>query len=287
MKFKEIIARELPFLFSLPALLWQFLFFFVPLMTVIYFSVHLADGPWWRLTGIYFFDLLDLAHARIILRSLLLAVGNALLCLTCAYPIAYFLALYVKRGKGALLFLLTLPFWTNFLVQVYAWFFLLERNGLINNFLLKLGIISQPLNMVNSLFAVSVVMLYCYLPFMIMPLYSILEKLDHSLLEASSDLGASARQTFLRVTVPLSMPGIKTGLLLVFVPSFGEFAIPALLGGGKDFMVGSLISYYFLVARDSALGAAFTVLCGFALLTVAFIFHWYCDRWYSPTKARS
>jgi spermidine/putrescine transport system permease protein len=179
-----------------------------------------------------------------------------------------------------MLFFLTLPFWVNFLVQVYAWYFLLEYKGLINNFLLKLGIINEPLILASSLFAVFLVMVYCYLPFMIMPLYSMLEKIDPRLLEASSDLGATSWQTFYRITLPLSSPGIKTGFLLVLIPAFGEFVIPSLLGGSKYMLVGTLISYFFLVARNNAYGSAFTCLSGLALVGTLVFFYAISRLWF-------
>lgn len=271
------IKQEMPFLAAIPALMWQLLFLILPLAIMIFLS--LSGG------FVYYKELFsNWMYAHIIIRSLILAIGTAITCLLCAYPVAYFLAVYVKRFKGFYLFLLTIPFWTSFLVQIYAWFFLLERNGIINNLLLRIGIIADPLPIANSFFAIFLVMVYCYLPFMIMPLYSILEKTDMRLFEASSDLGAKPWQTFLYVIVPLSMPGIKTGVLLVMVPAFGELAIPTLMGGGKYMTVGSLIYHFFVVARDTALGASFTVLSGFILLLVAVGFRFACNVIYRPTK---
>jgi len=262
---KSAIIRELSFVFSVPAVLWQVLFLYFPLVILIYASLYQSY--------LIFFDMI---YVRIIARSLLLAGGSALLCLLLAYPVAYFLALKVKRGKNILLFLLTLPFWTNFLIQIYAWFFLLDRNGLINVLLKTVGLISEPLYLLNNQFSIFLVMVYCYFPFMIMPLYSILHKMDVTLLESSMDLGATRWQTFRNITLPLSITGIKTGVLLVFVPAFGEFVIPALVGGSKYMLVGSLISYYFLVVRDSSLGSAFTVVSGMILLGCALLFDRCC-----------
>jgi len=262
---KSAIIREFSFIFSVPALLWQVLFLYIPFVIIIYASLHQSY--------LIFFDIM---YIRIIARSLLLAGGSALLCLFLAYPVAYFLALKIERGKNILLFLLTLPFWTNFLIQVYAWFFLLDRNGVINLFLKAIGLINEPLHLLNNQFSIFLVMVYCYLPFMIMPLYSILHKMDKMLLEVSMDLGATTLQTFRKITLPLSITGIKTGVLLVFVPAFGEFVIPALVGGSKYMLVGSLISYYFLVARDSKIGSAFTVLSGMILLGCVLLFDRYC-----------
>lgn len=238
-----------------------------------------------RYTGCGLFDLtlehyaalFDGAYLRIIARSALLALCVTVSCLLMAYPAAYFLALRVhERWKNILLFLLTLPFWTNFLILVYSWVFVLDHHGLINTILLKIGIVREPLHMINNMYAIFVVMVYYYLPFMMMPLYSILEKIQHELLEASMDLGATHWQTFRRITVPLSMSGVKTGIFLVFVPAFGEFAIPAIIGGGQQMFVGSLISHYFLITRDSQLGAAFTITSGLVLITCALLFNWLC-----------
>ncbi len=206
-----------------------------------------------------------------------MACSVTIICLLCAYPVAYFLALKVGgRWKNPLLFLLTLPFWTNFLIQIYSWVFVLDHNGLINTILLKIGIIQEPLHLINNMAAIFVVMVYYYLPFMMMPLYSILEKIQHELLEASMDLGATHWQTFTRITVPLSRSGIKTGVFLVFVPAFGEFAIPAIIGGGQHMFVGTLVSHYFLVSRDNEIGAAFTMISGIVLIICALLFHWLC-----------
>lgn len=275
MDIRRAISREFSFFLSLPAVVWQTLFVGVPVLTIWYFSITSdAMGPWWhRLTLHNYVDLFNGIYFRIIARSLLLAIGTASTCLLCAYPVAYFLAIHVKRGKNILLFLLTLPFWVNFLVQVYAWFFLLENDGLFNKVLMWLGIIHAPLALSTSLFSIFLVMIYCYLPFMIMPLYSRLEKIDQRLLEASADLGATSWQTFKRVTLPLSLPGVKTGMLLVLIPAFGEFVIPSLFGGSKQMLVGSLISYYFFAARNNALGAAFTCMSSMALILVIAAFY--------------
>jgi spermidine/putrescine transport system permease protein len=274
---RTAIVREIPFLFSLPALIWLIVFLFVPLGIIGYLSVVTEAYPF---ISVYkYIQIFDIVHLRVITRSILLSFFAVFTCLVCAYPIAYFIVIKASRWKNVLLFLLMIPLWTNFLIQVYGWFFLLERNGLINTFLLKIGVIAQPLYLSNNLFSIFIVMVYCYLPFMLMPLYTILEKLDLQLLEASADLGASPFQTFTRVTLPLSMPGIRTGVLLTYVLSFGEFAIPTLVGGGKYMMVGNLISYYFLVMRDISLGAAFTILSGAVLLVIVSFLYWYLGKW--------
>lgn len=282
MKIKKIItdffAENASFIFVVPAILWQVLFLYVPVLLVLYMSFQrVADAVGFDVTFDHYKLVLTAPYFYIIGRSAFVALCTTLLCLLCAYPVAYYLALKVgRRWKNVLLFLLTLPFWTNFLIQIYSWIFVLDQNGLINMMLLKLGAIQEPLHMVNNTGAIFFVMLYYYLPFMIMPLYSILEKIQHDLLEASMDLGATHWQTFRRITLPLSMAGIKTGVFLVFVPAFGEFVIPAIIGGAHHLFVGSLISHYFLVARDSQLGAAFTMVSGFVLLLCALLFNWLC-----------
>jgi spermidine/putrescine transport system permease protein len=270
-RLSTVFARELSFMLSLPAVIWQFLFMAAPAAIIIYFSM--ASTGAWPITLHHYYQHFQLTSIKIIGRSLLFAITTASTCLFLAYPVSYYLAFHVRKFRNILLFLLTLPFWVNFLVQVYAWYFLLEYKGLINTTLLKLGIIHEPLMLSNTLFAIYLVMVYCYLPFMIMPLYSTLEKIDKRLLEASADLGATQWQTFYRITMPLSLSGIKTGFLLVLIPAFGEFVIPSLLGGSKYMFVGSLISYYFLVARDNTSGAAVTCLSGFVLIMAILVIY--------------
>lgn len=277
-KINNFIVENASFIFSAPAVLWQVLFLYLPLLLVVYTSFkRVSDKIGFGFSLDNYRTVISSPYFYIITRSGLIALSVTLLCLICAYPVAYYLALKVgRRWKNVLLFLLTLPFWTNFLIQIYSWVFVLDYNGLINMVLLKVGFIQEPLHMINNTTAIFLVMLYYYLPFMIMPLYSILEKIQHELLEASMDLGATHWQTFTRITVPLSMSGVKTGLFLVFVPAFGEFVIPSVVGGGHHMFVGSLISHYFLVARDNQLGAAFTIISGIVLLLCALLFNWLC-----------
>lgn len=275
---QTFISKNTSFIFTVPAVLWQLLFLYIPLLLVLYTSLQkIPFLSFFDITFSHYLQLFDWEYFRIILRSLCIAGGVTFFCLLLAYPVAYFLALRIQSyWKNILLFLLTLPFWTNFLIQIYSWVFVLDHNGLINTILLKIGIIQEPLHLINNLAAIVVVMIYYYLPFMLMPLYSILEKIQHDVLEASLDLGATHWQTFRRITIPLSLSGIKTGVFLVFVPAFGEFAIPSIIGGGHQMFVGTLVSHYFLVARDNQLGAAFTILSGFILLLCAMVFHWSC-----------
>jgi spermidine/putrescine transport system permease protein len=256
---RSVFAREFSFFLAVPAYLWQLLFFYAPLILVI--GASCMPFTFDNYTALW-----DVGYLLILLRSLVLATINALLCVACAYPVAYCLAFFIRRWKTQLIFFLMLPFWMSFLVQIYAWFFVLEKHGLVNSLLLKIGIITEPIALLNTPFAIYLVMLYCYLPFAVMPIYSILEKFDKRLFEASADLGATQWQTFSRVTLPLSLSGIRTAFFLVYIPSFGEFVIPTLLGGGKQMYVGSLISHQFLLARNFSAGAAFTCTAGCLLV---------------------
>ncbi|HSC24957.1 MAG TPA: ABC transporter permease [Candidatus Babeliales bacterium] len=274
---KNFFAEYASFIFSVPAILWQVLFLYAPFLLVLYTSFK-SDDSNISITLSNYITMLSSPYFYIIARSIFIATGVTFLCLLCGYPVAYFLAITVhRRWKNYLLFLLTLPFWTNFLIQIYSWIFILDYNGLINMLLLKTGLIQNPLPMINNIGAIFFVMLYYYLPFMIMPLYSILEKIQQDVLEASMDLGATHWQTFKYITIPLSMSGIKTGIFLVFVPSFGEFVIPSIVGGAHHMFVGSLVSHYFLVVQDKQLGSAFTIVSGLVLIICILFLHWLCS----------
>lgn len=285
---KRITSRfyqELSFAASAPAIIWQILFLLAPVGIIIYFS-FVRSEPLFGFTLAHYQEMLDYNSLKTIIRSLVLSIGTSVSCLIVAYPIAYYLALRATRFKKLLLFLLTLPFWVNYLVKIYAWYFLLEYHGMINTILMQLGIISEPLLLASSIIGIYIVMVYCYLPFMIMPLYAVLEKIDKRLLEASADLGANPLQTFMHVTLPLSMPGIRTGFLLVMIPAFGEFVIPSLLGGSHYMMVGSLISYYFLAARDRAYGSAFTNISWIALILLFVSYYLLKKLWITFMRKR-
>lgn len=256
--------------FGIPVVLWQILFFFLPLGVVLLLSiVNLQQG----LSFASFRTFFTPTYAYVIGRSLVLAFTNACLCLVIGYPLAYFLAFKAGRFKNFLLFLFIVPFWTNFLLHVYAWFFVLERGGFLNTFLRYLGITKEPLHILNTLYAVSLMMVYYYLPFMVLPLYTLLEKFDYRFIEASLDLGASWSQTVRKIMIPITLPAILSGFFLVFVPSFAEFAIPELLGGDKVMFVGSVVSHYILGGTTISYGAAFTVLSSAALILSALILY--------------
>jgi len=269
---KETISTTFTtFLWGVPALLWQVLFFYVPLIFLLASSFIKHSESSFEITLEHYRLLLDPVYLYVLGRSLLLALTTVTACLIIAYPVAYYISLRLKRWKTLFFALLILPFWTNFLLLVYAWYFLLENDGLLNMVLLHLGFITEPLHMMNTQAAVLCGMFYCYLPFMLLPLYSTFERFDERLLDASSDLGATQWQTFTRIMVPLTLPGIKTGALLVFIPAFGEFVTPSLLGGDKHMYIGSVITHYFLTMRNVSVGSAFTCLASCALILILFM----------------
>lgn len=262
-----MVRKEFPFIVGIPALVWQVLFFIIPLCCII--GLAFVGKPFE-----YFMPFLDPVFGAVIVRSLIMALSNSILCLSIAYPLTYFLAFKAGRFRIPGLFLLIVPFWTNFLLHIYAWFFVLEKNGFLNTLLISSGIITQPFNLLNSWFSVMIMMVYYYMPFMVLPLYTQFEKFDSRLFEASLDLGASWWQTIRYVVVPATLPGIISGFFLVFVPSFGEFAIPELMGGDKFLCVGSLVSYCVLGAETASYGAAFTIISSCALIAASLMVYW-------------
>ena len=262
-RIKEAFLHRMSYFLAAPALLWQLLFLCIPFLIIVSASVYVR-GHGFSLSS--YQAVLNGAHLRVIVRSLMLALFNACCCLVISYPVAYFIAVRANKLKNVLVLLITLPFWVNFLVHVYAWFFILDRNGLFNKLLLTFGFINTPLRMMNTLFAVALVMFQVYLPFMLLPVYAGFEKFDWRLLETSLDLGASWQQTFWRIMVPLTLPGARLGFFLVLGMSFGDYVTPQLISGGKTLFVGTLISDYFIINRSFSIGSAFT--CLGALLLV-------------------
>jgi spermidine/putrescine transport system permease protein len=264
---------ERAFTAAVPALLWQALFFYLPLLIVMLSSImHYTDKfEGFTLEKIGFF--LSPIYFKVIGSSLLLAFSNAILCLFIGFPLAYILAFKMERYKNLFLFLLMIPFWTNFLLHVYAWFYVLEKGGILNSFLSAFGLIKNPSSYMNGPFAIMIMMVYYYLPFFILPLYSSLERFDKRLFEASFDLGASWMLTFRKILLPLVKNGLRSGFFLVFIPSFGEFAIPELMGGDKIMFAGSVISHFILGDQTGSLGAAFALVSCLILLTVSSILY--------------
>ena len=218
----------------------------------------------------------DPLYVSILWRSLALAFNTTVLVILMAYPLAYFIARAQPKRRNSYLFLVLIPLWTNFVIRVYAWMILLRQEGVIN---IVLGAIAnlfhipfQPLNMLYTPGAVLVGMVYEFLPFMILPIYTSLEKIDNSLYEAAADLGANAAKTFTRVTLPLSMPGVVAGTILVFIPVMGTFIVSDILGGRQVILVGNLIQRQFLDARDPTFGSAASLILMVMTLIVTFFY---------------
>jgi putrescine transport system permease protein len=211
----------------------------------------------------------DRLYADAFLSSIRIAAVSAFITLLIAYPMAYAIARAGERVRPSLLMLVVLPFWTSFLIRVYAWTGLLNSNGLINTVLLKLGIVDHPLPLLHTEFAVHLGIVYSYLPFMVLPIYGVLERMDWTLLEAAADLGTRPLRAFFRVTLPLSMPGVVAGLLLVFIPALGEFIIPELLGGPDTLMVGRVLWTEFFSNHDWPFASALAVVMLIAVLLPA------------------
>lgn len=209
--------------------------------------------------GNYIYIALDDLYLETYLSSLKFAAITAAICLLIAYPFAYFMARSPANIRPALLMLVMLPFWTSFLLRVYAWKMLLADNGVFNNFALWLGLIAEPMKMMHTPFSMVLGMVYTYLPFMILPLYANLVKMDLRLLEAAMDLGATPWQAFWRITVPLSKRGIAAGSMLVFIPCVGEFVIPELLGGPETLMIGRVLWDEFFSNNDWPMAASVAV----------------------------
>ncbi|MGH9543957.1 MAG: ABC transporter permease [Terriglobales bacterium] len=260
---------KLRFWFLLPARLWMTVLLVAPLAIVLAYSL-LTRGVYggvekpWTLEG--YQRLIDPIYLTILLRSFAMALAATAICLLLAFPAALFISGATKR-KNLYLQLVMLPFWTSFLVRTYAWLFLLRDTGLINTLLQKVGITHGPLQLLYNDGAVLLGLVYGYLPFMVLPIYATLERLDPALIEAAADLGARPLSTLFRVIVPLSQPGIVAGSVLVFIPCLGAYLTPDLLGGGRTVLVGNLVQNQFTNARDWPFGSAVSVLL-MALVTL-------------------
>jgi spermidine/putrescine transport system permease protein len=241
-----------------PGGFWLFVFFLTPILIMFVYSVMprgIYGGVERGFTLEHYARFFDPLYLEVLQRTFLWSVACTAICLVLGYPVAYVIV-RSGRWRNLLLFLVVLPFWTSFLVRTFAMIFLMRDTGLINNWLLKLGVISEPLTILYTPFAVMAGLVYGFLPFMILPIYASLEKLDLSLLEAAEVLGARPRARFRRVTLPLSMPGVVAGCLLVFIPALGSFLTADLLGGAKQMMIGNLVQNQFSSARNWPFGSA-------------------------------
>jgi spermidine/putrescine transport system permease protein len=274
-----------------PSLFWLILFFVVPLVLV--FAISFGQrgtygGVRWALTLANYGRFFDPLYLRIFGRTLVVALTTTLLCLVIGYPLAYFIASRPPQWRNSMLLLLMIPFWTNFLIRTYAWLLILRDQGLVNTFwtgglhnLLAqaaaavplpvweplLEATASPLSLFGTNLAIIIGLVYGWLPDMVLPCYAAIERFDFSLVEAAQDLYANRRRTFLRVVLPLTMPGVVAGSILVFIPSLGAYVTPDLLGGAKSVMIGNVVYSQFMSARDYPFGSAVSfVLMGVMLI---------------------
>lgn len=275
-------------------LVWLTLFFLAPFALVLKISLSeaaISIPPYGPLVGYadqtlqiflnlgnYLFVFSDSLYFAAYWGSIKTALVATLACLLLGYPMAYAMARAPGRWQLILLLLVMLPSWTSFLIRIYAWMGILSNTGLINNSLLWLGVIDTPLQMMNTQLAVIIGIVYAYLPFMVLPLYAHLVRLDTALLEAASDLGSRKFNTFIKVTLPLSVGGILAGCMLVFIPAVGEFVIPELLGGPDTLMIGKVLWEEFFLNRDWPVASALAMVMLLLLLMPIVMFHRYQSR---------
>ncbi|MBI3548114.1 MAG: ABC transporter permease [Elusimicrobia bacterium] len=251
------------------------LFLILPVVLILAISFT-KRGPYgslvWSFTTSNYLQALRPAYFPVLARSFLFAGVTTLLCLAIAYPLAYALSFFAGGFRGALILMLMVPFWNSCLVAIYSWMILLGREGLLNGLLLRLGLIQAPVQFLGTSFAVILGLVYFYLPFMVLPLYACLEKIPRSLIDASKDLGAGVATTFLKVTLPLSLPGVFAGCILTFVPCVGDFLTADFLGGTKTYLIGNLIANQFLAAQDWPFGGAMAAILIVILSTGIFAY---------------
>jgi spermidine/putrescine transport system permease protein len=252
-------SRAQGFFLISPANIYLFILVVLPLILVTGLS-FLSRGTYGQVVFKFnltnYTRLFDELYGKVMVFSLGVGVGTTLICLLIGYPLAYFLARAPAKQRSLLLFLILLPFWTNFIIRIFAWMIILRSGGLLDSLLQWLHITHAPLNLLYTPTAVLIGMVYEFLPFMVLPLYTSLEKIENSLLEAAADLGAPPWKAFIRVTLPLSVPGMIAGTILTFIPAMGMFVVPDILGGAKTILIGNVIRNQFLTARDWPFGAA-------------------------------
>ncbi len=288
-----------------PPFLWLGLFFLLPFLIVARMSLSeratarppykpafaWEDGPagWWEKLGQFsFYNFTSLMEEPLYLDSLLtslrIAATATLVLVLIGYPVAYAMAKAPDRLRPILVTMAILPFWTSFLIRVYAWIGILKPEGLLNAALMGLGLVDEPLQILDTEIAVQIGLVYSYLPFMVLPIYAALEKMDGSLLEAAQDLGCPPWKAFWLVTVPLSLPGVAAGAFLVFIPALGEFVVPDLLGGSETLMIGRMLWSEFFSNRDWPLASAVAIILLVVILGPMLTWRWMQTR--DPEAAR-
>ncbi len=259
---------------TLPYVFWMAIFVIIPLLLIVLYAFTTKDGSF----SLQNFSSMG-SYTAVFVRSILLALIATVICLIIGYPVSYILARESSTVQRVSNMLIMLPMWINFLLRTYAWMSILENTGLINRFLGKIGLLSllgvDHIQLINTNGAVILGMVYNYLPFMILPIFSVIQKLDRSLIEAAQDLGATSFQVFAKVVFPLSLPGVLSGITMVFVPSISTFAISKLLGGGTSLLLGDLIEMQFLGgAYNPYLGSAISLI----MMIIVMVCMWIMNR---------
>lgn len=274
-----------------PTSLFLGVFFLIPLMIMLTYSFlepGLYGGVEWsfyhwnygRILGWAdgFYEEFDIVYLEILLRSIGLAAATVICSLVVCYPVAFWISRLSPKMKSLFILLITLPFFSSMIVRLYAWILILRDSGFANQFLEWTGVISEPLSIMYSGTAVIIGMVYIFVPFMFLPIYSSVEKLDTRLIQASEDLGATPFTTFRRVIFPMTLPGIMAGSVLVFIPSLGNFVIPELFGGAKVLMIGNMVEQQFLYARNWPFGAALSMIITLFMLILLSVFFYRINR---------
>jgi spermidine/putrescine transport system permease protein len=258
-----------------PTMLYLTIFMLIPLLLVVLLSC-LTRGTYgnvvYKLNLNNYTRLIDGLYLRILWYSLWTALVTTVASIVIGYPLAYYIARIPAKQRSLYLFLILIPFWTNFIIRIYAWIMILRTEGFLNSLLLHIGLIKIPLDILYTPLAVQIGMIYEFLPFMVLPLFTSLEKIEIAQLEAAADLGARPLRAFLRITLPLSVPGMIAGSILVFIPAMGMFVVPDLMGGAKTILVGNLIRNQFLTSRDWPFGSAASMLLLLLTLVVTLIY---------------
>ncbi|MGB7339304.1 MAG: ABC transporter permease [Phototrophicaceae bacterium] len=268
-------SQESGFLLALPSIIWLSVFFLLPLASIVVFS-FLSRGQGGTavlpFTLDSYNDMFFGSYNLILVRSLRIALTTTVICFFIGYPLAFFISTRQNNWVRQLtLFMVILPFWTNFLVRTYAWRIILGQEGTLNGFLQWIGVISEPLQMLNTELAVIIGLVYGFLPFMVLPVYASVERFNFRFVEAAHDLGANDWKAFWRVVFPMTLPGVVAGTALVFIPSIGAYVTPDLLGGTRGLMIGNLIQRQFVGSGNVPRGSAFSmVLMGLVMLALIF-----------------
>lgn len=250
-----------------PYIIWLFIFIFIPLFLVLFYSFTAKDGSMLTLDNYQRF--FDPIYVQVFVKSVKLSLISTIICLFVGYPMAWIISNMKEEKRNFWVLLFVIPMWMNFLLRTYAWMTILENTGLINTLLQRMGF--APLNLIYNSSAVVLGMVYNFLPFMVFPIYSVLVKIDKNLLEAAEDLGANKKSVFTKVIFPLSLPGVISGAIMTFMPAVSTFAISRLLGGGKVTLIGNLIEQQFLLVNDWYFGSALSIIMMSFILIFVYI----------------